>query len=171
MTELIDVMAYLLKNYPYKNELSNARLTKMVYLSDWKYALRYGKQITSIQWRFNNYGPFVRDIQQTAEENPIVFEIQETVNLYDNKKVLIKLKDKNYDEKLSVEEKEILDFVIDSTKLLNWDKFIQLVYSTYPILMSPKQSDLNLVALARKRNTEKELVEKFSEIPPIKSSC
>ena len=31
---LRDIVAYVCKNYPYKDELSNARVTKMVYLAD-----------------------------------------------------------------------------------------------------------------------------------------
>ncbi len=51
MTELKDVMAYIIANYPFKGELSNARLTKMVYLTDWKNALLSGRQVTDISWR------------------------------------------------------------------------------------------------------------------------
>ncbi len=156
MAELIDVMVYLLKHYPFKAELSNARLTKMVYLSDWKYALQHGQQMTSIEWLFNNFGPFVKDIENTALSHPQLFKIQETINAYGNKKNLIKYIDNRYNERISENEKKTLDFVINSTKSLDWDKFIQLVYSTYPILLSERHSKLDLVALAGKRNAEKE---------------
>lgn len=48
MVKLIDIILYILKNYPHKNELSNARLTKMIYLIDWRSAFDNGKQITNI---------------------------------------------------------------------------------------------------------------------------
>jgi hypothetical protein len=39
MAELKDIIAYYCKQYPHKAELSKARLTKMVYLADWKSAI------------------------------------------------------------------------------------------------------------------------------------
>jgi hypothetical protein len=148
MTKLVDVMVYLLKKYPFKSELSNARLTKLVYLADWKFALKYKHQITTIQWTFNKFGPYVWDILETAKDNPKIFSIDATQNTYGAKKTLIRLIDENYALNLSSDEISTLDFVINSTKSLNWDKFIQLVYSTFPILVSPKGSRLNLLELA-----------------------
>jgi len=34
MKKLANIIAYLSSNYPHKNELSKARLTKLVYLAD-----------------------------------------------------------------------------------------------------------------------------------------
>ena len=64
MVKLIDIILYILKNYPHKNELSNARLTKMIYLIDWRSAFDNGKQITNIKWYFDNYGSFVHDVEE-----------------------------------------------------------------------------------------------------------
>jgi hypothetical protein len=148
MSKLVDVMVYLLKNYPFKIELSNARLTKLIFLADWKFALKYKKQITDIQWKFDNYGPFVWDVSNTANNNPKIFKVDEIKNSYGNKKILIRLSDENYPIDLTNEEKNILDFVITSTKTLNWERFIQLVYSTFPILVSQKGTQLDLINLA-----------------------
>jgi hypothetical protein len=148
MSKLIDVMVYLLKNYPLKTGLSNARLTKLIYLADWKFALKYKTQITDIQWKFDNFGPYVWDILNEAEAAPKFFKVNEIRNPYGNKKILIRLNDENYPINLSDDEKTTLEFVINSTKSLNWDKFIQLVYSTFPILVSQKGTKLDLIELA-----------------------
>ena len=66
--KLLNVVTYLVKNYPVEDHLSNARVTKMVYLADWFHALNHQKQITSIKWYFDNYGPFVWDIKDLVEE-------------------------------------------------------------------------------------------------------
>jgi hypothetical protein len=147
-TKLREVMVYLLKNYPFKAELSNARLTKLIYLADWKSALKYKRQITGTRWKFDNYGPFVWDVFITATSFPAIFEVENGTNSYGEKKTLIKLSDEKYQTNLSNEEKAILDFVINSTKPLNWSGFIQLVYSTFPILISERNSYLDLVELA-----------------------
>lgn len=155
MSNLKDVMVYILKNYPFKNELSNARLTKIIYLADWKHSLRHNQQITDIIWRYDNFGPFVWDILNTAQDNPKIFKTDEIKNFHGSKKILITLSDKNTPNEILETEKETLDFVINSTKTMNWDKFIQLVYSTYPILVSEKQSVLDLIALARQKKIMK----------------
>ena len=78
------------------------------------------------------------------EENGEIY-----INYYGNEKNIISLKkDEGFNE-LSEEEKEIVDFVIESTQDLNWGDFINLVYSTYPIIKAEKFSILNLVELAK----------------------
>ncbi|MDO9326223.1 MAG: Panacea domain-containing protein [Methanoregula sp.] len=161
MTELKDVMAYIIANYPFKGELSNARLTKMIYLTDWKNALLSGRQVTDISWRFVDFGPFVRDIQDTAINYREIFNSIETTNQYGVKKLLITLNDPNFQPNLSPEEKKVIDHVIEKTKRLNWNDFIRLIYSTYPILKSERYSDLNLIKFAKEyqsNNFSSELV-------------
>jgi hypothetical protein len=148
MAKLVDIMAYILKNYPDKTDLSNARVTKLVYLSDWKHAITLKSQITNINWYFDNYGPFVWDIKETAEANPKLFSTRESSNAYGNPKLLIGLKMEYYVPTLSEAEKRSVDHVIDKTKDLSWSEFIRLIYSTHPIVSSNKYSYLNLVEKA-----------------------
>lgn len=154
MTHLVDIIAYLAKKYPYKNELSKARLTKMVYLSDWKFAITYGSQMTNLNWFFDNYGPFVWDIIDIVRANPKLFEVEETVNAFGANKSLISIKTPEYVPNISNDEKNVLDFVIESTKELTWKGFINLVYSTYPIVMSERYSPLDLPKLAKVYNNK-----------------
>lgn len=49
---------------------------------------------------------------------------------------------------LTDEEKDLLDFVINSSASKNWDDFIKLVYSTYPIVTQERFAKLDLIALA-----------------------
>ena len=66
MNKIENIIKYLCKNYPHKNELSKARLTKLVYLADWFSALTKNKQMTNIEWVFNHYGPYVDEITSVA---------------------------------------------------------------------------------------------------------
>jgi hypothetical protein len=161
MNSLKDIMAYILKHYPYKNELSNARLTKMVYLSDWHQCLHNKEQITNINWYFDNYGPFVRDISITANDNPDLFKCISTSNSLGGSKSLYCLKSNNYRTALSTQAKESIDHVISKTNNLNWSDFINLVYSTYPIISSERYSFLNLVT---KANEYKDLTKVSSSL-------
>lgn len=148
MAKLQDILVYLLANYPIKSELSNARVTKMVYLADWKHAIETGGQMSPINWFFNNYGPFVWDVKDTVEANPELFSLRTDTNFYGQPKLLIDLREEPYAPSLSNSERQALDHVIATTKQMDWASFIQLVYSTYPVVKSPRYSSLNLAQYA-----------------------
>jgi len=149
MATLKDTMVYIIKKYPHKCELSNARLTKMIYLADWKHAITYSTQISPINWHFDNYGPFVWDIKDTAKTNPDLFYTEDITNMYGSPKTIISLKNCEYIPAISESEMKSLDHVIDATQKLNWEQFIRLIYSTYPIIVSEKYVFLNLIEKAK----------------------
>jgi hypothetical protein len=157
MANLKDVMAYFLAEYPLKDELSNARLTKMVYLADWKSAIERGKTITDIKWFFDNHGPFVWDIKNTAAQNSDLFTVRSTRNVYGGKKDVLELVDEGYEPRLSSRERGYLDHVIEQTKPLLWADFIRLVYSTYPVASSDRYETLDLAAKAKEYQKAKPL--------------
>jgi hypothetical protein len=148
MAELKDVVLYLGKHYPHPHELSKARLTKMVYLADWRSALSEGHQITNIDWEFNHFGPYVRDVENVARRDPNL-TITPTTSLYGAPKELIAARPDAPEPTLTDDERDILDFVIKQTSKLYWNDFIELVYSTYPVRENPKYAHLDLVKLAR----------------------
>jgi predicted nucleic acid-binding OB-fold protein len=145
---LRDIVAYVGGNYPYKDELSNARVTKMIYLADWRSAITRGEQLTDLEWEFSYYGPDVSDVKQVAETDP-AFEVVPTRTPYGGQKDLIRVADDVDYPSLTDDEKELLDYVISSSASKNWDDFIKLVYSTYPIITQDRFSKLDLVKLAR----------------------
>jgi hypothetical protein len=152
MANLEDAIAYLLREYPFKEELSNARVTKMLYLADWHNHIRGKPAVTSIDWYFDNYGPFVWDVRN-AVRNSNNMEIEATLNYYGTPKDQFVLKNKNYHPAISEDDKAALDHVILETKSLTWPSFIKLVYSTYPISSSERYTKLNLTAKAREYNS------------------
>lgn len=149
--KLQDIIAYLLRNYPQdkKDDFSNARVTKMVYLADWHQAINFNRQITDIDWYFDNYGPFVWDVDETVKAHPKLFKREEPLLVYGPRKIMFKLRDRNYAGGLTREQRQSLDHVIKSTSKMKWDDFITLVYSTHPILTSERYTHLDLVAKAK----------------------
>jgi uncharacterized protein YwgA len=150
----IDLVRYIIVNYPAPDELSKARLNKIMYLVDWKSAIENAEQITNINWIFNHYGPYVNDIENIIIEDPR-FNIQRTNNIYGKEKNIIRLEEDSNFREPTENEKNIIDFVIEKTKKFNWKKFIELVYSTYPIISQERGTTLNLVELAREYNAMK----------------
>ncbi|MER9642386.1 Panacea domain-containing protein [Mesorhizobium sp. M0239] len=150
MAQLHDVMAYLLQHYPANmaHELSNARLTKMVYLADWHQALTYGRQMTDIEWYFDNFGPFVRDVEQRAADMEELFVVDLGSNMYGQAKKTFSVRDRNYVPHLTGDEQNSCDHIIEVTRSLYWAPFIKLVYSTHPIASSERYTFLDLVRKA-----------------------
>ena len=154
MASLEDIILYFCDHYPHKSELSKARITKMVYLADWKSALDNEKQISSIGWHFNHFGPYVDDVVEEARRSRKLDVIQ-TNNIYGNLKELVAASAGSSSAQISQEEEDVLDHVIKTTKDKYWSGFIKLVYSTYPILVTPKYNSLNLEDLAKKYKEKK----------------
>jgi len=147
MSELETIVAYLTVKYPNKSQLSKARLTKLVYLADWFSALTSNKQMTDIKWVFNHYGPYVDDIVNVARESHD-FSIKHTLTHFGGDKYLVSYNSTEDKITLDDNKKTILDFVINKTKDMYFDKFIDYVYSTYPVQAKQRYSELDLENLA-----------------------
>ena len=151
---ILNVIKYILSAYPYKDELSASRLTKMLYLTDWKNAIEHDAQLSQTVWHFNHYGPYVDDFVDMARKDKDI-NVVNTKTMFGGNKQLFKLSDKNSGKiDLSDELKVIVDFVINATKDKNYDDFIKLVYSTYPVISSSKYSNLDLVSKAREYKSQ-----------------
>lgn len=148
-TKISNLIKYLLKNYPHKSELSASRLTKMLYLADWKGAIENSKQLTDVKWHFNHYGPYVDNFIKTAKDDSDI-DVISTQTIFGGHKQQVELSN-TFNGKIELDEadKKILDFVISSTKDKNYEAFIKLVYSTYPVVSSSRYNDLDLVEMAR----------------------
>jgi len=155
MARIKDVTAYICAMYPHKDELSKTRVTKLVYLSDWKSAQKNEKQLTKIKWYFHNFGPYVDAVIDSAKKDSR-FEITSTLNLYGDSKVLFTIREgEDYRKGLNDSEMELIDEVIGETNNLYWDSFIKHVYDTYPIRTTNRHQDLNLIALAKQEISSK----------------
>lgn len=148
MSSLRDVVAYICKHYPYPDQLSNARVTKMVYLADWRSAITRGEKLTDTRWTFNHYGPFVYDVIEMAKGDS-TFKITATQNMFGSSKELIGLRGDVDCPSLSEKDREILDFIMEKSANKNYGEFMRLVYSTYPVATRERYSELDLVELAK----------------------
>jgi len=153
MNLLAQIIAYYCLQYPYPGELSDARLTKMVYLSDWFSSLSLGNQLTNISWYFNHYGPYVDDVFNTVQARPDLFDISIDSNYYGNNKKTIRFKGDAAFINLPPHIQRILDTVVIETQHMYFNDFINFVYSTYPIAKNDRYAYLDLPNLAREYKT------------------
>ena len=124
MNKLRSIMAYLAIKYPHKSELSKARLTKLVYLSDWFSSLLDDKQMTDIKWVFNHYGPYVDEVSELAAVDDD-FSITPEKTVYGGDKFVISYSGNSEDIELTDREKAILDAIIEKTKVMYFNDFIK----------------------------------------------
>lgn len=158
MNNLFDIIFYICKKYPNKDDLSNARLNKIIYLSDWRNVLIRGYQISNINWVFNHYGPFVTDIINVVNQNTNIFNIKCIENDFGCPKQIISIIDSSFELSSNIECTDSIDFIIEKTQDMGFNKFIQYVYSTYPVLSSQHGENLNLVEKAKEYRANKQKI-------------
>lgn len=151
--QLNDLIAYIVENYKFKDDLSKARLNKIIYLIDWKSSIDRAEQVTDIRWYFNHYGPYVNEIESILKTDSR-FSIEKTRNYFGNEKNIVRVINNGFNPPRE-EEKQIIDLVISITQDLSWNEFINAVYSTHPIKNSIKGSYLNLVSFAKEYKGKK----------------
>lgn len=156
MNDIVDLCIYIFKKYPNPLQLSKPRLVKLLYLLDWKSALDYGHQVTNIKWVFNHYGPYVEDVINALKASKYDFKVISSAHFmnpfYESDKIELITNRKPI---ISDSAKTILDLLILHTSKMDWNQFINLVYSTYPIRNNPKYSNLNLIKDANEIKAEK----------------
>lgn len=144
--KLRSIVRYIVKNYPYPDELTKTRITKLVYLIDWENIKKSNKQITDINWYFDHYGPYVSDVLDEADKDDCL-RIESTISNFGTLKYIVRAKvDKTeliYNN-LTDDEISIIEKVIQDTKAFSWNKFIDYVYSTEPIKESDRYNSLDL---------------------------
>src|SRR5690625_1732603 len=158
MVKIKYIARYFALMYPYKDELSKARLTKMVYLADWCSAQKRGNQLTNIRWYFDHYGPYVSDVfKEVAEDKKL--EIKDGYTAFGTPKQTVCLRIDNPSKlKLNLKrdsEKKVLDRMIIENKHLKWTEFINYVYNTYPIKSQKRYNflDMDKLAIEEKQNS------------------
>ncbi len=149
MTTLLDVMVYICQHYPRKDDLSTSRLTKMIYLADWRGAIDLDRPVTNTVWLYGFYGPDTVNVVNAARANPSLFSVRLVPNAYSGPKEVIALKPRARPPQLGSEDRRILDIVIHTTLNMNWAELVRFVYSTYPMLSQQRGSVLPLRKLAR----------------------
>ncbi len=147
MKNIVDIIGYICIHYPHNKDIFKSRLTNIIYLADWKFVLKFKRQMTQIDLVFNHYGPYSDDIENIIM-NDERFIIIQNIDNYGTKREIIKLKESATFCEIKYDEKLILDFVMQVTCTMNWDQFINFVCSTYPIASGTKYKKIDLVHCA-----------------------
>jgi hypothetical protein len=147
MATVRDAIAYICSHYPSGGDLSETRLTKIVYLADWRSAITRKRTLTDISWMVNGHGPYVDDVIEAARHDAD-FVVEKSEDSFGSPKEVIRVKPDVLFPSITADDKRVLDFVISTVSKLTWREFIELVYSTYPIVNQQQYQKLDFVKLA-----------------------
>lgn len=146
VNKINQILRYLVNTYPYPDDLSRTRTTKLLYLIDWGSVQKTGNQMTEIEWYLDNYGPYTSDVYNVITNDPELSSV-ETVSPLGTKKYITKstVQNEPLPYELSNDERHIIDNIIAETKDLSFNTFINHVYETDPIVQSKSHGRLELI--------------------------
>lgn len=152
-------------NYDIRNLIDNVRelnvkkelIHFVLFMIDWKYTLVYGEQLTNVKW-FKNQNSIMDFNLNNKNLNDYLKEIEskDNINIYDKNLSQIDLNKINL----------FINFVKSKTEKMLYTEFVNLYFSTYPLISSNKNELIDLVDL---RNQYIDIVKdinnkKFNEI-------
>lgn len=126
----IQVLHYLMINLKQPIYSDLTKISKILYLCDWKFTITYNEKLLDIDWKHSNFGLITNN-----------FNFSLAIELLSSKL--------NQESKLPNHFKSILDFVLEKVERLKYTDFVTLVYSTYPMITtSPSDEVLDLKKFA-----------------------
>jgi hypothetical protein len=153
LSKLRDAIAYICMNLHSDRALSKARLTKLLYLADWKSAVDHGEPISDIEWEFNHFGPYVHDVIDTVQADPH-FRVEHKKTTSGDAVDIVRCVGSPSVDQLDEGDRSALDFAIAKARDLPYPEFKRMVYGTFPIISQPRYSKLRLADLARRYKSE-----------------
>ena len=106
------------------NGFDKSYIVKILFLLDWKHVLVTGERMFSVNWIYSSYGA--------------KFEEFEIDNIIPRPNI-----------ELLEEEKEYIDFILKKVRRLKYTDFVNIYFSTYPLIYGVKYQPIDLVAMAK----------------------
>jgi hypothetical protein len=117
----------------------------ILYLIDWRSAIHYGSYMTGITWEINHFNLGLSDESLCDLASAIAY-VNSPLNFF-------------WLVGLSIKEKQIINFVLQTSSGKTEEELSILVRSTYPIFSQEFSARVDMPALARKYEKVKSLVE------------
>jgi hypothetical protein len=151
VAELRDVIAYVCTRHCDGLSLSISRLTKILYLADWRCCITRGRQVTPIEWKMNDTGPFSQQINFLLRSDKD-FEVTTSQSILKGRSERVVLVSDFGWKSISKDDRDVLEFVLKTSREKYLGEFQRLINSTYPVLHVRNESDameaLDLLGLA-----------------------
>ena len=159
---VLSIVDYYWKNYKpkelRKDHFSRSRVTKLVYLTDWYYALKSDecKPLTTIPWYFDEYGPYVDLTDMLASNYRVVPPEYE----YARKRTFVPVggwNEEDVQQRMDLLDRIVIGVcnnIIDETHSMSYLTFLNYIYATLPVVRSRRYTKLNLEYFAKEEKKE-----------------
>ena len=142
MCRITEVLKYVYKNYPLESrkELSLDRLIKVLFLIDWKAAIKSEENVTRTRWNIINSEP-------KMDNN----SLKRVIDFIERMPQIVPF---NLFQKLDASQREVIDFVIETVSTKDDRELTLLVNSTFPVVTQDEADIIDLSRLAITYNRE-----------------
>jgi len=125
MVDLKDVILYVISKYVSKtgHGIGRVRLMKTLFLIDYVYKDRYGRKLTSLNWRMWLFGPFTREVLDILDELELKGKVSaeiDDVGIFYSTYEGVKLDD---------DVRRVIDEVIEEYSTKPLEELLQVVYN------------------------------------------
>lgn len=128
-TKTKDVVRYLAKTYPCPYDLTRARLVRLLFLVDQERIEQTGEPLTNIRWTYGNYGPNAPSVTKAMEKDRALVIQKISTNMGPAKYIVRANTPLPYTgATLKDKEKESIEKVIEETRALSWNRFVEYMY-------------------------------------------
>lgn len=167
---------YISKRYRGGRALSSTMLMYILFLIDWNYAKDKGTPLSDAEWRMTECGPVIADfslILEAMTDLPKLYResLLGEVGIY----VLARpWMGRFYTGPLNKTVRSLIDAILNDVTQSNPNDFLDKVESTYPVLATNYDNDMNLQLLSDSYKrwlesaVEKDSTGSFNNLPSVK---
>ncbi|MCY0885788.1 MAG: hypothetical protein OWV35_07890 [Firmicutes bacterium] len=137
-----DALRYLVYATPSPADRTVLRLTKVLYLVDWRSAWGRGYSLTPCAWHFDRFGPTAPEIWDTVCHDP-AWKVQP------RGRIMLTADARPATPTVTAVDAAWMDRVLAEAAGWTWADLVAAVWATYPIRTGQRGTALPLTALAR----------------------
>lgn len=129
-----------------------SRLIKECYLVDWKCAFDFQPRPFQFKWFYGPCGPTSKHVEDCVRHNLDLFALLEDGSPDDIVTVSVSRRDVNYSPDITNNVADAIAHVQRVAVHKDWESFMLLVSSTYPVMQSSLLDNMDLDKFAREYN-------------------
>lgn len=143
---LVNAIYYSCTKYSKFSDVGAERLQLTLFLVGWKTSLSNNKDITNLDWVHGKNGPHSQRLDTLLNSDSRLKISHINFEGVEKKRIsLAKIEEVEIDNTLKI----IIDDIYEKTVKLNFSDLTALVYSTYPMLVTEKDSSIPMENLAK----------------------
>jgi hypothetical protein len=139
MSKFEQVAHFFVSRFP---GMGVVKLTRGMYLTDWRAAILLHNTITGMQWKLGEYGPEARELFSFLKTTAIL-RVEADKEGYTQLNIA-----DSHEYDFSKSEIDILEFVVNTLNEKQGNDLIRLINSTFPVIATNIGAEMNMTQLA-----------------------